>query len=55
MKRWIARLTLAGAMTMTSGIFLFGAIALAVAALLICNLADEITVQPAQTPLDAEA
>jgi hypothetical protein len=55
MKRWIARLALAEAMTMTSGVFLFGTILLAIAALLTCNLVDEIAAQPAQTPVKAEA
>lgn len=55
MKRWIARLALAEAMTMTSGLFLFGTILLAIAALLTCDLLDEITAQPQQTPVKAEA
>ena len=55
MKRWIARLALAEAMTMTSGVFLFGTILLAIAALLTCNLVDEIAAQSAQTPAKAEA
>jgi hypothetical protein len=55
MKRWIARLALAEAMTMTSGVFLFGTILLALAALLTCDLLDEIATQPPQTPVKAEA
>jgi len=55
MKRWIARLALAEAMTMTSGVFLFGTILLAIAALLTCDLLDEIAAQPAPTPTEAEA
>jgi hypothetical protein len=55
MARWIARLTLGGAMTMTSGVFLFGTILLAIAALLTCNLLEEIAVQPPQAPMKAEA
>jgi hypothetical protein len=55
MKRWIARLALAEAMTMTSGVFLFGTILLALAALLTCDLLDEIATQAPQTPVKAEA
>lgn len=55
MKRWVVRLALAEAMTMMSGVFLFGTLLLAVAALLTCNLADEIAAQPPQTPVKAEA
>jgi hypothetical protein len=55
MKRWIARLALAEAMTMTSGVFLFGTILLALAALLTCDLLDEIAAQPPRTPVKAEA
>ncbi len=55
MKRWIARLALAEAMTMTSGVFLFGTILLGVAALITCNLIEEIAAQPSQAPVKAEA
>lgn len=40
---------------MASGVFLFGTIMLATAALLTCNLADELAAQPPQAPLKAEA
>ena len=55
MNRWIARLALAEAMTMTSGVFLFGTILLAVAALLTCNLLEDIAAQSSQTPVKAKA
>lgn len=55
MTRWIARLALAEALTMTSGVFLFGTILLAMSVLLTCNLFDELAVQPQQTPAKAEA
>jgi hypothetical protein len=55
MKRWIARLALAEAMTMTSGVFLFGTILLGIAALLTCNLLDELAAQPQQTPAPVKA
>jgi hypothetical protein len=55
MTRWIARLALAEAMTMTSGVFLFGTILLCVAALLTCDLLDEIAARPARTPAEADA
>lgn len=39
---------------MTSGVFLFGTILLATAALLTCHLADELAAQPPQAPVKAE-
>ena len=55
MIRWIATLSLAEALTMTTGVFLFGALLLATAVLLACNLCDEITAQPIQAPVKVEA
>lgn len=53
MTRWIATLALAEALTMTSGVFLFGTLLLATSILLTCNLLEEIAVSPA--PAKAEA
>lgn len=55
MSRWIATLALAEALTMTSGVFLFGTILLATSMLLTCNLLNEIAAQPAHSPVNVEA
>ena len=55
MTRWIACLALAEAMTMTSGVFLFGTLLLATAVLLTCNLLEDLATQSQQSPAKAEA
>jgi hypothetical protein len=55
MTRWIVTLSLAEVLTLTSGVFLFGALLLATALLLTCNLLEEVAARPPRAPVKAEA